>query len=197
MIEQVRKEDKEKADLFSVVTRITAPEEPAPSPPETSSCQPNLGVEEKGGPDLAEPEPALSPDPSPKVQNDTPEQPGQGHKDSTSSAVLVVQLDANETPRTKGPPIFQGEPPFHHFLGNLKEKGVAHKFYLSTTLENELEHEALLDTGADVTLMSPGLFNKLRALAHQANRDLKLQQCSLEIQPYSPTGTTLTTRGSD
>ncbi|KAL7399981.1 hypothetical protein ABVT39_004798 [Epinephelus coioides] len=72
-----------------------------------------------------------------------------------------------------------------------RKKGVAHKFYLSMTLEDELVHEALLDTAADITLMSATLFNTLRAIARRSNKELKLQACSLEVQPYGPHSTTL------
>lgn len=102
----------------------------------------------------------------------------------------MVQLDPNDTPPNKGSPIFQSESSLQQFLGDLKQRGVSQKFFFSATLE----HEALLDTGADVTLMSPELFFDLRAIAHQSNRNLELQHCSLEVKPYTPTGTTLTTR---
>lgn len=97
MTEHVRQEEKEKADLISVVSRLTTSEKPAPSPRETSSNQLSVGVEEKGCSDLTEPEHVLSQDQSPKVQSDTSEQSGQGCEESASSAVLVVQLDSNET----------------------------------------------------------------------------------------------------
>ncbi len=112
-------------------------------------------------------------------------------KSTPSSVVLVVQLDPEEDPSKKDPLTIQGEPPFQQFLCHLTEKGVARKFYLSTTLENELVHEALLDTAADVTLVSATLFNTLQTLARRSNRDLKLQTCSLEIQPYFPNSTIL------
>ena len=85
---------------------------------------------------------------------------------------------------------FQGELSLQQFLGDLKQRGASQKFFFSATLE----HKALLDTGADVTLMSPELFFELQAIAHQSNRNLELQHCSLEVKPYAPTGTTLTTR---
>ncbi len=104
---------------------------------------------------------------------------------------LVVQFDSEEDPSKKDPLTIQGEPPFQQFLCHLTEKGVTRKFYLSTTLENEPIREALLDTAADVTLVSAMLFNTLRTLARRSNRELKLQTCSLEIQPYCPNSTIL------
>ncbi|KAF7643479.1 hypothetical protein LDENG_00238730, partial [Lucifuga dentata] len=107
------------------------------------------------------------------------------------SAVLLVQLSSDErTPRGSVSAI-QGEPPFQQFLCNLIERGVARKFYLSTTLEQEFQYEALLDTGADITLISSALFSKLQTVARKANRDLELYPQSLEIQAYSSMSTTL------
>lgn len=63
------------------------------------------------------------------------------------------------------PRAVQCEPPVQQFLADLVKKGVARKFYLSTTLENKLTHEALLDTAANITLMSSVLFDKLRSIA--------------------------------
>ncbi len=74
---------------------------------------------------------------------------------------------------------------------HLKEKGNAHKLYLTTILENELEQEALLDTGADITLMSFELFKTLQMSSRHSHRDIKLLPCSVDIQLYAPTSTTL------
>ena len=130
-----------------------------------------------------------SSDPATTVHPDLPEP--ESPKSTPPSAVLVVQLESEENPSKADRLAIQGEPPFQQFLCHLTEKGVARKFYLSTTLENELVHEALLDTAADVTLMSGTLFNTLRTMARRSNRDLKLQTCSLEIQPYCPNSTIL------
>ncbi|CAJ1074322.1 hypothetical protein NFI96_013771 [Xyrichtys novacula] len=90
-----------------------------------------------------------------------------------------------EEPAEEDSSLIRLEPPFLQFLRNLTEKGIAQKFYINTILENELQHEALLDTAADITLMSSTLFNRLRNLVQQSNRDIKLQPCAMEIRPYS------------
>ncbi|XP_028847214.1 uncharacterized protein LOC114796870 [Denticeps clupeoides] len=73
--------------------------------------------------------------------------------DVPGSAVLVVCLP--EESRETGPdclPITT-QAPMPRLLGNLIERGVAKKLYLTITLENEVRLEALVDTGADLTLI--------------------------------------------
>ncbi|CAJ1057766.1 hypothetical protein LDENG_00238730%2C partial [Xyrichtys novacula] len=112
---------------------------------------------------------------------------------TSTSAVLVVQANSAEEPAEEDSSLILLEPPFLQFLCNLTEKGIAQKFYINTVLENELQHEALLDTAADITLMSSTLFNRLRNMVQQSNRDIKLQPCAMEIRPYSTDSTTLKT----
>ncbi|CAJ1057626.1 hypothetical protein LDENG_00238730%2C partial [Xyrichtys novacula] len=112
---------------------------------------------------------------------------------TSTSAVLVVQANSAEEPAEEDSSLIRLEPPFLQFLCNLTEKGIAQKFYVNTVLENELQHEALLDTAADITLMSSTLFNRLRNMVQQSNRDIKLQPCAMEIRPYSTDSTTLKT----
>ncbi len=50
--------------------------------------------------------------------------------------------------------------PVPQLLGDLIEKGIARKFYLSIIIERH-RVEALLDTGADITLMSTELLKEL------------------------------------
>lgn len=46
------------------------------------------------------------------------------------STVLSVQHDSQDESAIGDEPLIQGEPPFQQFLCDLKEKGVARKFYL-------------------------------------------------------------------
>ncbi|KAF4095453.1 hypothetical protein G5714_024531 [Onychostoma macrolepis] len=72
--------------------------------------------------------------------------------------------------------------------GDLIEKGIARKFYLSIIIERHIRVEALLDTGADITLMSAELLEEVQEGAKRTNRTLKLQRCELNLQSYSHTG---------
>lgn len=101
------------------------------------------------------------------------------------------QTKADKASPDEDSAIPDGEPLVQQFLADLIEKGVAHKFHLSTILENKLEQEALLDPAADVTLLSSALFKKLQSMAGLSKQNLKLQRCSLDVQSYSATRTTL------
>ncbi len=52
--------------------------------------------------------------------------------------------------------------PVPQLQGDLIEKGIARKFYLSVIIEQHLRIEALLDTGADITLMSTELLKEVK-----------------------------------
>ncbi|KAL7384009.1 hypothetical protein ABVT39_022583 [Epinephelus coioides] len=183
IIQNMRRE--KKADLFSVTSACSEP-----SPQAILTRSPEAEAEENYL-DPCEPEPALLSNRVTTVQSNSPEQ--NLSQLTPPSAVLVVQLDSKDDSSKKNSLTIQGEPPFQQFLCHLTEKGDARKFYLSMTLENELHevHEALLDTAADITLMSATLFNTLRAIAHRSNKELKLQTCSLKVQPYGLHSTTL------
>ncbi|KAG1941082.1 hypothetical protein F2P79_016241 [Pimephales promelas] len=77
--------------------------------------------------------------------------------------------------------------PSPKLLGNLIEKGLARKLYLSITLENKVKLEALVDMGSDLTLISAELFERLRFEANKQNRTLNSQNCGLNVQSYSQT----------
>ncbi len=78
--------------------------------------------------------------------------------------------------------------PVPQLLGDLIEKGIARKFYLSIIIERHIRVEALLDKGADITLMSTELLKEVQERTKRTNRTLKLQRCELNVQAYSHTG---------
>ncbi len=78
--------------------------------------------------------------------------------------------------------------PVPQLLGDLIEKGIERKFYLSIIIERHIKVEALLDTGAEITLMSTELLKEVQERTKRTNGTLKLQRCELNIQAYSHTG---------
>ncbi len=78
------------------------------------------------------------------------------------SAVLVVCHSSEE--RHISPDILtvSSQTPDPQLLGDLIEKGIARKFYLSIIIERHIRVEALLDTGADITLMSTELLEEVQ-----------------------------------
>lgn len=179
------KPKKDDPDLLSITATVTKQVEPPASSSQADSQQGETSPElwNPGSEGNSEPAPNTS-----QVPQDPPEPEG---GNSSSSAVLVVQLGPPGDYTDQDPSMIQIEPPVQQFLGNLTEKGVAKKFYLTLGLEGVLTHDALLDTAADVTLMSASLFQELRLAANRANKDLKLQPCILDVRPYADTNTTL------
>ncbi len=121
----------------------------------------------------------------------------------TESAVLVVCHSSEE--RHISPDILtvSSQTPVPQLLGDLIEKGIARKFYLSIIIERHIRVEALLDTGADITLMSTKLLEEVligaswknshsnrlvQERTKRTNRTLRLQRCELNLQAYSHTG---------
>ncbi len=104
------------------------------------------------------------------------------------SAVLVICHSSKE--RHISPDILtvSSQTPVPQLLGDLIEKGIARKFYLSIIIERHIRVEALLDTGADITLMSTELLEEVQERSKRTNRTLKLQRCELNLQAYSHTG---------
>ncbi len=104
------------------------------------------------------------------------------------SAVLVICHSSEE--RQVSPDILNisTQTPVPQLLGDLIEKGIARKFYLSIIIERHIRVEALLDTGADITLMSTELLKEVQELTKRTNGTLKLQRCELNVQAYSHTG---------
>ncbi len=104
------------------------------------------------------------------------------------SAVLVICHSSEE--RQVSPDILNisSQTPVPQLLGDLIEKGIARKFYLSIIIERHIRVEALLDTGADITLMSTELLKEVQELTKRTNGTLKLQRCELNLQAYSHTG---------
>ncbi|KAK2896442.1 hypothetical protein Q8A67_010930 [Cirrhinus molitorella] len=80
------------------------------------------------------------------------------------------------------------KPPVPQLLGDLIERGIARKFYLSIIIERHIKVEALLDTGADITLMSTELLEEIQERTKGTNGTLRLQRCELNLQAYSHTG---------
>ncbi|XDV48578.1 hypothetical protein PO909_017975 [Leuciscus waleckii] len=107
------------------------------------------------------------------------------HNKMPDSAVLVICTN-NETLETYPHCLsINTQEPMPQLLGNLIERGVARKLYLSITLEKEMQLEALVDTGSDLTLISAQLFQKLKFEAQRQNRTLKFHTCELNVQSYS------------
>ncbi|KAL1274378.1 hypothetical protein QQF64_027192 [Cirrhinus molitorella] len=77
--------------------------------------------------------------------------------------------------------------PVPQLLGDLIERGIARKFYLSIIIERHIKVEALLDTGADITLMSTKLLEEIQERTKGTNATLRLQRCELNLQAYSHT----------
>ncbi len=104
------------------------------------------------------------------------------------SAVLVVCHSSEE--RHISPDILtvSSQTPVPQLLGDLIEKGIARKFYLSIIIERHIRVEALLDTGADITLISTELLEEVQERTKRTNRTLKLQRCELNLQAYSHIG---------
>ncbi len=102
--------------------------------------------------------------------------------------VLVICHSSEE--RHISPDILtvSSQTPVPQLLGDLIEKGIAKKFYLSIIIERHIRVEALLDTGADITLMSTELLEEVQERSKRTNRTLKLQRSELNLQAYSHTG---------
>ncbi len=78
--------------------------------------------------------------------------------------------------------------PVPQLLGDLIEKGIARKFYLSIIIELHIRVETLLDTGADISLISAELLEEVQERTKRTNRTLKFQRRKLNLQAYSHTG---------
>ncbi|CAJ1076285.1 hypothetical protein LDENG_00238730%2C partial [Xyrichtys novacula] len=185
IIRRIQRKGDKKADLFSVAVAAVQDDtsEPNMMPFQQTEFQEDVCMSLQ---ESVTPSPADTP-------ADLEPQDNTSQETTSTSAVLVVQANSAEEPAEEDSSLIRLEPPFLQFLGNLTEKGIAQKFYVNTVLENELQHEALLDTAADITLMSSTLFNRLRNMVQQSNRDIKLQPCAMEIRPYSTDSTTLNT----
>ncbi len=103
------------------------------------------------------------------------------------SAVLVICHSSEERQISSDILHISSQTPVPQLLGDLIEKGIARKFYLSIIIKRHIRVEALLDTGADITLMSTELLKEVQEGTKRTNGTLKLQRCELNIQAYSPT----------
>ena len=74
---------------------------------------------------------------------------------------------------------------FRQLVGRLELRGPDRKAFLPVVMEGVLEVEAMLDTAAGVTLMSQGLFQRLRAQAERAGKRLNTAPCTVSLQPYA------------
>ncbi|CAJ1081240.1 hypothetical protein LDENG_00238730%2C partial [Xyrichtys novacula] len=177
IIRRIQRKGDKKADLFSVAVTAVQDDtfEPNMMPVQQTAVQEDVCMSLQ---ESVTPSPADTP-------VDLEPQDNTSQETTSTSAVLVVQANSTEEPAEEDSSLIRLEPPFLQFLCKLTEKGIAQKFYVNTVLENELQHEALLDTAADITLMSSTLFNRLRNMVQQSNRDIKLQPCAMEIRPYS------------
>ncbi len=104
------------------------------------------------------------------------------------SAVLVVCHSPEEHQISPDILNVSSQTPVPQLLGELIEKGIVRKFYLSVIIERHLRIEALLDTGADITLMSTELLKEVQERTKRTNGTLKLQRCELNLEAYSHTG---------
>ncbi len=95
------------------------------------------------------------------------------------SAVLIVCHSSEEHQISSDILNVSSQTPVPQFLGDLIEKGIARKFYLSIIIERHIRFEAHLDTGADITLMSTELLKEVQEGTKRANGTLKLQRCEL------------------
>ncbi len=102
------------------------------------------------------------------------------------SAVLVICQSSEEHQISPDIQTVSSQNPVPQLLGDLIEKGIARKSYLSIIIERHLRVEALLDTGADITLMSTEL-EEFQERTKRTNVTLKLQRCELNLQAYSHT----------
>ncbi len=103
------------------------------------------------------------------------------------SAVLVVCHSSEEQQISSDILNLSSQTPVPQLLGDLIEKGIARKFYLSIIIERHIRVEALLDTGADITLMSTEFLKEVQERTERTNGTLKLQKCELNLQAYSHT----------
>ncbi|KAL1246758.1 hypothetical protein QQF64_034306 [Cirrhinus molitorella] len=78
------------------------------------------------------------------------------------SAVLVVCHSPEEHQISPDILPISSQTPVPQLLGDLIERGIARKFYLSIIIERHIKVEALLDTGADITLMSTELLEEIQ-----------------------------------
>ncbi|KAI4880856.1 hypothetical protein NFI96_005790 [Prochilodus magdalenae] len=177
-LQDLKRKRNKKADPFSVTTLDS---EPSPTGPVTP-----VGIaEQESQVNRSRVEPIPAPPHTSVVPVEECESTPEGD-DPPTPAVLVVQLDSKDGPTSADFPVIQGEPPFQRFLGHLHEKGVARKFYVATTLENEFVHEALLDTASDITLMSSGLFNqRFTDLPLPHDRDAQCYRLDAKIRAYN------------
>ncbi|KAL1277075.1 hypothetical protein QQF64_023748 [Cirrhinus molitorella] len=104
------------------------------------------------------------------------------------SAVLVVCHSPEEHQISPDILPISSQTPVPQLLGDLIERGIARKFYLSIIIERHIKVEALLDTGADITLMSTELLEEIQERTKGTNGTLRLQRCELNLQAYSHTG---------
>ena len=114
--------------------------------------------------------------------------PDSGHT-ITDNSVLMVQMASEPVQAPTRPAKETGAQPFKQLLGHLTARGTNGKLFLPVKLENLLTLEALVDTAADYTLISATTLEELKRRAGRTNKDLKLEQCDLEIGAYSTVGT--------
>ncbi len=99
------------------------------------------------------------------------------------SAVLVIYHSSEEHQISSDILNVSSQTPVPQLLGDLIEKGIARKFYLSIIIiERHIRVKALLDTGADITLMSTELLKEVQERTKRTNGTLKLQK----VQTKSP-----------
>ncbi len=102
--------------------------------------------------------------------------------------VLVVCHSSKEHQISPDILNISSQTPVPQLLGDIIEKGIARKFYLSVIIEQHLRIEALLDTGADITLMSTKLLKEDQKGIKRTDGTLKLQRCKLNLHAHSHTG---------
>ncbi|RXN20360.1 olfactory receptor 51B2-like protein [Labeo rohita] len=126
--------------------------------------------------------------PDPSNHSSLQQTPADETSQVPESAVLVVCHSSEEPQISQDLLPLSSQTPVPQLLGDLIEKGIARKFYLSIIIEHHIKVEALLDTGADITLMSTELLKEIQERTKKLKGVLKLQRCELNLQAYSHTG---------
>ncbi|KAF5901444.1 NYNRIN-like protein, partial [Clarias magur] len=109
------------------------------------------------------------------------------HHVPESAVLLVCHISEEPKPSRDTLPVL-AQTTVPQLLGDLVERGIARKFYLSIILEHHIHVEALLDTGADITLMFTELLSEITKWKSGTRGAFRLQRCELNLQAYSHTG---------
>ncbi|KAF5893563.1 NYNRIN-like protein, partial [Clarias magur] len=123
----------------------------------------------------------------PEQNRTDPTAVNKNHHIPESAVLLVCHISEEPKPSRDTLPVL-AQTTVPQLLGDLVERGVARKFYLSIILEHHIHVKALLDTGADITLMSTELLSEITKWKSGTREAFRLQRCELNLQAYSHTG---------